>query len=300
MKAGDGKGAVRGAAIAWWFAPAFFLAIAIFFSSQLLEMRSREGGDGEGGGARLSLKFEISRRPFLSFGFRNFLADLVWLEAVQVSGSRKMTPGDYDRLSIFLQTVINFDPRFKVPYLLGGLILGESWGHVPEAVRILEKGMENHPSDWRFPFYLGFTQYFSLGDPQEAGITMEAASRIPGSPPYLPLLASRMLVEGRNPETALALLSGMVSQETDPAREKVLRKRILDVTAERDIQMLERAVAEYRRRTESAPANLADLVREGFVRTIPPEPHGGRYLLSPDGTVRSSEMRDRLRVFRSR
>lgn len=242
----------------------------------------------------------MSRNPFLSFGFRNFIADLAWLGAVQTAGARRLSRADFDRLSVQIRTVVNFDPRFKVPYLLGGLILGESRDHVPEAVRILQKGMENHPSDWRFPFYQAFIQYFSLGDPQEAGISMEAAARIPGSPPYLPLLASRMLVEGRNPETALALLSGMLGQETDPAREQILRKRIMDVTAERDLQMLERAVAQYQRKTGSAPANLADLVRAGVVRAIPPEPHGGRYLLSPDGAVRSSAMRDRLKVFRSR
>ncbi len=280
--------------------PVLLLAGSALLSSHILRERSaaRPAGDLPGGGE--TLLFEISRNPAFAFGFRNVLGDLVWLRAVQVAGSSKMTTGDYDRLYILLRTVGNFDPRFVVPYILGGMILGISPDHVPQALDVLGRGWKFHPDDWRFPFYIGYTRYFSLGDPLEGAKALEAAARIPGSPPYLPLLASRMYTEGRAPETALAFLSGMIRAETDPARLEILHGRMRAVIVERDIQMLERAVVAYRDRTKLLPTSLQDLVRAGLIEHLPEEPHGGRYILAPGGTVSSNRVTGRLKVFRKK
>jgi hypothetical protein len=298
MGAGDGKGAARGAVIAWWFVPAFFIAVAAFLSSQILAIRSLTGNNTSGDGSQAALKLEISRRPFLSFGFRNFLADIAWLEAIQVSGSRKMAPGDYDRLYLLIRTVNNYDPRFVVPYILGGLMVGDSPSHVREALEILRRGRENHPRDWRLPFYVGYLLYFVSGDPVAGGGALGEAARIPGSPAYLPFLATRMLSEGRKPETAMAFLSAMTRQETDPVRREILERRMKEVIVERDIQDLERAAEAYREKNGRWPETLSDLVTAGVRARIPVEPNGGKYLLSPGGKVRSSKGVQRLKVFR--
>ena len=153
-----------------------------------------------------------------------------------------MTAAEYDRLYALLNVEADLDPKFEVPYLLGGLVLGESPQHGREALRVFERGKVTHPADWRFPFYIGFTHYFSLGDALAGGGAMAEAARLPGSPAYLPGLASRMLSEAREPEAALRLLEPIVRQESDPARRAVLERRIREVTVERDLQALERAV----------------------------------------------------------
>lgn len=300
MKNGVAYSMPRRAVIVLWVIPALCLLGAANLSSRILRERSIAVPAGRSGGAGESLYYEISKHPGVSFGFRNFLGDLAWLSAVQVAGARHMVPEDYDRLYLLLRTVGNFDPRFVVPYLMGGMVLGMSPGHVPEAIDILRRGMETHPDDWRFPFYIGYTRYFSLGDPLDGAKALETAARIPGSPPYLPLLAARMYSEGRAPETALAFLTEMVRQETDPARLEILQGRIREVIVERDIQALEKAVASYRKGTGTLPERLSDLVRAGLIRGIPGEPHGGAYILSPDGTVRSNRVTTRLKVFRQR
>lgn len=283
-----------------WLLVALFLASSAFLSSSLFGLRmagvpARRGGAPEGGLLAL-----IGRKPAFSFGFRNFLADIAWLQAVQVAGVRRMAKGDYDKLSLLVHTVNNFDPRFDVPYFLGGLVLGDSPDHVPQAIDTLERGWGNHPENWRFPFYLGYLRYFSLGDPVGGGRMLESAARLPESPPYLPLLVARMLSEGRQPDTALAFLSAMMKQETDPARQEILNRRIREVIVERDIQMLERAVEAYRQKTGALPPGPSALVREGLIESLPAEPNGGKYLLLPEGTVRSSKMPYRLKVFRVR
>jgi hypothetical protein len=277
-----------------------FFALSGVFSSRILAERTRyrhlEMQFTEGA----NLLLEISRRPPLTLGFRNFLADITWLDAVQVAGNLKMTPAEYDRLYDLLNVVANFDPKFEIPYLLGGLVLGESPDHALEALRILERGMAHHPADWRFPFYIGYTNYFSLGEPEAAGKAMAEAARLPGSPAFLAGLASRMLSEARNPAAALAMLETIANQENDPAWRAVLERRIREVIVEWDLQILESAVERYRGKTGTVPVELADLVREGILAAVPPEPNGGRYLLERGGKVRSDRVAQRLRVFRPR
>jgi hypothetical protein len=249
---------------------------------------------------RPGLLSAVSRRPDFAFGFRNVLADVAWLEAVQVAGSLKMIPADYDRLYGLLNVEANFDPRFEIPYLLGGLVLGESSDHAQKAVKVFERGKGQFPADWRFPFYIGYTYYFSLGETEPAGKAMAEAARLPGSPAYLPGLASRMLTEAREPNAALALLETIARQERDPARKSVLERRIRKVIVERDLQLLERAVAIYRERTGTVPVTLSDLVRAKILPGIPAEPNGGRYLMEPGGKVRSDRVAVRLRVFQQK
>ena len=247
-----------------------------------------------------SLLAGISLRPEFTLGFRNAMADIVWLQAVQVAGNIKMTHGDYSRLYRLLDIAVNFDPRFDVPYLLGGLILGDSPDHGTEALRILDRGSAQFPDDWRYLFYKGYTLYFNIGDSAAAGEEMVLASRLPGSPAYLPGLASRMLAEGNEPELAIHLLESIIEKETDEMRRSALERRMKDVVMERDLQMLERAVASYREMTGAEPLLLQDLVRTGILSGIPAEPNGGNYILEQGGKVRSDQSSYRLQVFQKR
>jgi hypothetical protein len=283
----------------WGWAAALALLVSMGFSWRLLPLRSLPGPGWEVQ-KRAGLLSAVSRRPEFAFGFRNVLADIAWLQAVQVAGNLKLTPAEYDRLYALLIVEADLDPKFEMPYLLGGLVLGESTPHARKALHVLGRGKEQHPADWRFPFYMGFTHYFSLGDAVAGGGAMAEAARLPGSPAYLPGLATRMLTEAREPEAALKLLEPIVKQEGDPARRAVLERRVREVTVERDIQVLEGAVEKYREKTGTLPADLSALVREGILSAIPTEPNGGNYLLAKGGKVRSDRVSQRLRVFQKK
>jgi len=284
---------------AWGWMAAFGLLVSMGMSWRLLPLRDMPES-GQQVREVPGLLMAVSRRPEFAFGFRNVLADVVWLQAVQVAGNQKLTPAEYDRLYVLLNVGADLDPKFEMPYLLGGLVLGESPQHGRKALRVFERGKVTHPADWRFPFYMGFTHYFSLGDAVAGGGEMAEAARLPGSPAYLPGLASRMLAEAREPEAALALLEAIVAQETDPARRAVLERRIREVAVERDLLALERAVERYREKMGVAPGDLSALVREGILTAIPPEPHGGSYVIDRGGKVRSDRVAQRLRVYQKK
>ena len=284
---------------AWGWVAALALLLSTGFSWRLLPLGALPETDRQVR-ATPGLFASMSRKPEFALGFRSVLSDVAWLEAVQVAGNRKMTPWDYDRLYDLLDVVSNFDPKFEIPYLLGGLVLGESTPHARKALHVLGRGKVQYPADWRFPFYMGYTYYFSIGDPQQGGMAMAEAARLPGSPAYLTGLASRMLTEAREPNAALAFLETIVRQESDPMRRAVLNRRIREVTVERDLQSMERAVEMYREKTGTVPRALSDLVRAGILPVLPEEPNGGKYLMEPGGKVRSDRVAQRLQVFQRR
>ncbi len=282
-----------------WAGPVLFLAISGLVAGRIVVLRP-PGAVVKDPGVGAGLLAAIAKRPVVSIGFRNLLSDVAWLDAVQVAGNPKMTMAEYDRLFDLLNVTSDFDPRFEIPYLLGGLILGESPLHARKALAVLERGKRQYPADWRFPFYMGYTEYFSLGDAMAGGAVMAEAAALPGSPAYLTGLASRMLSEAREPDAAIALLEPIVRQESDPARRAVMERRIREVYVERDLQALEKAVERYREKTGAAPVDLSDLVREGVLPAIPVEPNGGKYLLVGGGKVRSDRIAKRLQVFRKK
>ncbi|RJP19640.1 MAG: hypothetical protein C4529_11070 [Deltaproteobacteria bacterium] len=293
-------GSERISGLAAWISLFLLVVAAGLFSSRMVEERFRVRKQGIGNAGSGSALLEISRRPALSFGFRNVLADIVWLEAVQIVGNKEISPEQYDRLYDLLDIAANFDPKFEIPYFVGGLVLGESPVHARKALLLLGRGRRQYPAKWRFPFFIGFTHYFSLGDASAGGEAMAEAARLPGSPAYMAGLAARMLSEAREPDSALSMLHSIAGHETDPIRRSLLDRKIREVTVERDLQALERAVARYRETIGVAPARLSDLVREGMIAGVPDEPNGGRYLLGKDGQVRSDRMTHRLGVFRER
>ena len=76
----------------WGWVSAFALLVSIGFSWRLLPVRSFPGNRAEGP-ERTGLLAAISQRPEFAFGFRNVLADIAWLEAVQVAGNLEDDPG---------------------------------------------------------------------------------------------------------------------------------------------------------------------------------------------------------------
>ena len=92
-----------------WAAPLLLLAVSAAVSRGVLLDRSLSRTDAVDPDAPFLLG-EISRHPQFAFGFRNFLSDVVWLQAVQVSGNKKMTPAQYGQLAVLLDAPARLRP----------------------------------------------------------------------------------------------------------------------------------------------------------------------------------------------
>ena len=169
----------------------------------------------------------------LTLGFTNFAADVLWIRAIGYFGGHALTDREYPWLYHILDQVTTLDPLFSYPYFFGGITLAVERESVSESVAILAKGMTRYPSDWRYPFYIGYNQFYNLRDPERAAVFMRYAASLPGSPEYLPHLAASLIAESGRLDAAVLFLETMAEGTREQhAREKI-RLKIAELRAGR-------------------------------------------------------------------
>ena len=232
-----------------------------------------------------------------SLGYRELAADLLWLQAIQVMGERKLSEEAGHWLYQAVDRITTLDPKFVRAYEAGSHALCILVVLPEQSNRLLEKGMRHNPQEWKLPFLLGMNYYFELADDEKAAEVMAQASRLPGAPESLVRLAAKLFVSAKSPQQAVELLAKVYEETSDENVRKMLEIRLKESIVERDLQILEQAISRYQANHSRRPERLENLVEPGMLRELPMEPFGGRYLYEPaTGIVRSSEVTERIRL----
>ena len=234
-------------------------------------------------------------------GYRNIVADFIWLKAVQNYAGRNQSRAGYLAAYHAADVATDLDPDFVHAYKASGTILSV-WAHMPnESVAILKKGVQNNPAVWELPFFLGYDYYYDLHDPQTAATYFQKAASLPGSPGWLGKLAAKMTVQAGDPDAALEFLQRLYQATSDERTREGLLERMREVEVERRIRLLEGAVKQYRDQYGVLPKQLNDLAGKGLLATIPEDPRGGQFVIrQPDGAIVSTIPHQRLRVFENK
>jgi hypothetical protein len=240
---------------------------------------------------------EVARA--LTFGFRSLLADFTLLQAIQLLPTRHgdMAPevaAPIDRrLYRLLEYSVEVDPKFAGAYRFAAAALphetmdGKVYG-VLHALRILEKGLRERPDEWQMGFLLGFLQSYYLHDFAAAARSFAAAANLPRAPSWIGLLATRLAAQGGELQIATSLAEAMLVHANEEGTRREWQERVDALHMERDIRDIEEAAQRYREARGVPARSVQALVAAGFLPEVPQEPHGGRYVLEGDGTVRSS------------
>jgi tetratricopeptide (TPR) repeat protein len=232
-----------------------------------------------------------------SLGYQELIADVLWLEAIQVMGERKVSDTAGHWLYRAFDIITTLDPKFERAYEAGGLALVTLVVLPEESNRLMKKGAQHNPENWRLPFYLGINYYFELYDDAKAAEYVAQASRLPGAPEGLVSMAANLFASAKSAQQAVDLLIAAYQNTSDENAKKFLEFRLKIMITERDLQMLEQAIHLYQTRYARLPSRLEDLVEAGLLRDLPIEPSGGRYILDAEtGTVTSSEMAERPKL----
>ena len=230
-------------------------------------------------------------------GYRQVVADLIWLQAVQHIGAKRDTQRGYSWTYHAVDVLTDLDPTFVPPYQATGLFLGVLVGRQEEGLAILDKGIRHNPSSWQLPFLAGYVSYYELCNPVAGGEYLRIAARVPGSPAYLPQLAARMTVESGDPTAALEFLDRFSRSVTDERVREALLQRMKEIVQEKDLRFLEESIRRYRAKYGQPPAKLEDLMLHGIIPQLPADPLGGEYEVDTfSGVVRATSKRDRLRI----
>ena len=208
----------------------------------------------------------------LALDFDSLLSDLFWIKGSIYFGSQyRKKQHECKWLYHILDLSTDLDPKYYDVYWYGSSILPS----VDESIRFLEKGRISFPNDWKIPEMIGFYHHFYLKDYLSAANYYEIASNLPGHPPYVPSLSGRFYTEAGDIESAIRVLKNFHDTCDRKDLKNDFAKRIKQME---DIKILEGKLDLFKKRFKKNPRNLSELVKTGFISTLPREPYGGKYL----------------------
>lgn len=236
-----------------------------------------------------------------ALGFDNVVADFYMLRAIQYFGNSDNGRDNYKYLFPLVDLVSELDPKWPEPLLWGGIAvqrnLGrETWINTAESTRLLQKGAERFPGEWRFQVYTAYNLSTFHHDYLAAAKVLEKAVGHPEAPDWIPSLVTRLYSSAGDLETAQAFAAVMAGESEDPTIAELMNQRLIDIETEKRLRRLEHAVEEFKQREGRLPTRLEELVSAGIVTRLPQEPRDGDWSITEAGEVKSSAMPRRLLI----
>jgi hypothetical protein len=170
---------------------------------------------------------------YVSLGYRELVADLLWIRLVGYVG------GNDDRAEgsrALLEAIIALDPEFERVYgfigaAMSGLTTEPSTDDLLAAIRLLEIGMQHFPASYRLPLVAGhiYTGELETDDPEQrkrwdlAGVLMfDRSTRVPGAPKTVATAAAHLRTKHGQREKAIEDLRELIVYTTDPGDRQLL------------------------------------------------------------------------------
>jgi len=223
--------------------------------------------------------------------FRWFMGDYLAFKSIIYYGGkiqelrqRKYKEVEFYNLYRTIETSIILNPYHEDSYYFAQAAFVWDIGRVKEVNALLKYVMKYRTWDYRIPFFLGFNYSYFMKDYEEAAKYFRKAAEISGSPLFTKL-ASRYFYEGGETELGIVFLKYMYENARKQAVKESYKLRL---EALKKLKMLEDAVSEYKKRFNSLPEKLDQLVKKGFIDKIPHDPYGGKFYIDEKGKIRTT------------
>jgi len=232
---------------------------------------------------------------FISFGYQNVLANVLWFNAISYFGKHYRSDQNYLWLFHMADLVTTLDPKAIFAYEFTSTMLSWEAGKPDQAVALLSKAIDSHPQNWKLWYIRGFTFMYFLHEPENAKKDFLKASELPGAHPLVARLASKVLAMQDSPEVAADFLKGALLTVRDPIARSALEERLKEAYLEIDLKRLGQAVQLFKNKTDRNPTEINELLSSGIVKSLPKDPFGGTYFLDPDtGEIKTTSQRNGL------
>jgi hypothetical protein len=200
--------------------------------------------------------------PFVSLGYREMMADLLWIRAIGYVG------GDDDRAAgtrALVEAIVALDPRFERVYKFTGAALS-AMGTEPStddllaAIRILERGMKEFPENCQIPLIAGqiYTVELESDDPAQVKVWqlagarfLERAVRIKGCPKDTGAFAAHLRTKLGQRDKAVRDLRELILYTDNRKDRQALVDKLAELE-ERDAAAVEYELAIEKQRFEAA------------------------------------------------
>lgn len=190
-------------------------------------------------------------------------------------------PPDYPSMSRVLHTALKLDPYNMDAYYFAQATLVWDSGAYRIANDLLVYGMKYRTWDWYLPFFAGFNSAYFLKEYDNAAKYYQKAAELSGEPLFA-TLAGRYMQKSGQTELAIAYITAMIKSAKNPSIRKSYQTRLKAFQAVHSIEM---ARDSYFKATDKLPHSVEELVRTGYLSTVPVDPYGGSFYIDAEGKV---------------
>lgn len=180
--------------------------------------------------------------PFMSLGYREFVADMLFIRLAGYFGGTESTANG---IASLVEAIVALDPKYEriYDYGAGAITIARSGvdnNALFRAIAVLDRGAHEFPNDWRLPYREGEIYLHDLQTKdraerrawdEKATLLLESATRKPGaSVGNTSMVIATMFTKLGRRERAIASLQEMLLLTEDAGA----RKRILEKLSELD------------------------------------------------------------------
>lgn len=225
---------------------------------------------------RVRLEMQVSLPWFVQVlmagGDRYLAADAAAVRAL-VASTQNLDRDGFKVLAQVQKDVAFLNPAHEDNYYLATAIL--PWeGEFEATQQILSAAMKGRPFDELPPYYYGFNIFYFAKNPGEGAKWLLAASERStdvGNRLALQDMAVRWLEKGNDPSVAVGIVEAMAQNAKEAAFREYLMKRVQRLKL---LLGLELAADRFEREQGRKLASLDELVRMGYIVSLPTDPFG--------------------------
>jgi hypothetical protein len=214
-----------------------FFAVVVLMAATFGMQRFAASTAGEAR-ARVGALPSVAFLETVALGYREAVADLAWLQAVQYYGEHRQGGNDFSEFRHFVHAVNVLDPRFGHAYIFGAIVLATEGHDLAAAMEVLRRGARANPQSALFPFEMGFLTYVQGGDVTAAMRYLQLAAQKPGGRDRAQRFLAFMHRKLGRLETAWMLWNDLRRNTKDPS---------LRIVADESCKKIEAALREGRR-----------------------------------------------------
>lgn len=224
----------------------------------------------------------------MSLEYTPLMGDVYWTRAVQYYGEKHAEQDqNLELLWPLLDITTTLDPHLLPAYRFGSIFLSDApprgAGRPDLAARLLERGLQENPDQWRLYEDLGNVYYFDAKDYKNAARAFMEGSKNPAAAIWMKSMAARIAAEGESLETSYFLWQDVDQSTTDPTIKRNAESHLRSLRVDLDLKAIDAIADEYEKRTGRRPIRMDELVQAGILKEIPTDSEGFPYVLDKAG-----------------
>ena len=214
---------------------------------------------------------------YATFGNSSLLADLIYIWAIQYYSDYTI-PDMYEYLDHIFSIINELDPSYLDPYDVGAVIAAYEAGDLDLALKILDRGLGKNPEQWLCPYMAGHYAQMISKDHKLAQDYYKKAMNIEGVPPIVKRLYANAIFKSMDYKRALQTWLEIYETTKDERTKKIASNHLYNIKATIDIEKINEAIEKFKERYDRNPMELSQLVRAGFLDSLPKDLDGEEYI----------------------